>query len=473
MTAPHFLKMGHIKHIHFVGIGGVGMAGIAEVLLAQGYTISGSDLSDNTLTRRLADLGATIFKGHQAENIHGADVLVRSSAVAWDNPELVAAQASRIPIVPRAEMLGELMRFCHGIAIAGTHGKTTTTSLVTSILAEAGLDPTFVIGGRLNHFGTNARLGAGKYLVAEADESDASFLYLNPMIAIVTNIDADHMETYQHDFGKLRQTFIDFLHRLPFYGIAVLCVDDAAVRDILPEVARPILTYGFDEGADFMAENLVHKGTQTTFTVRRPGAPPLELTLNLPGRHNVLNTLSAIAVASQLEIPDAAIQRALANFGGIGRRFQIYGDFNLAEGGKVTLVDDYGHHPREIKVTLEAVRQCWPERRLVMVYQPHRYSRTKDLFNDFCEVLSEVDTLLLFEVYSAGEAYIPNADGKTLIEGIRRRKDRNPIFIKEKADLPAQLQKVLRDGDILLLQGAGDIGAIAAQLAATELKEIA
>jgi UDP-N-acetylmuramate--alanine ligase len=468
------MKMGHIQHIHFVGVGGVGMAGIAEVLLEQGYKVSGSDRSDNTLTKRLRSLGADIFYGHQAENIQGADVLVRSSAVSWDNVELVAAQNKHIPIVPRAEMLGELMRFHYGIAIAGTHGKTTTTSLIASILAEAKLDPTFVIGGRLNHFGTNARLGSGQYLVAEADESDASFLYLNPSLAVVTNIDADHMETYQHDFSQLRSTFIEFLHRLPFYGLAVLCVDDPVVREILPQIPRHCLTYGLTADADFMASELVYKGTQTQFKVTRArGGAVLPVVLNLPGRHNVLNALAAIAVATQLKVPDEDILRALTNFGGVGRRFQIYGDFTLKQGGQVTLLDDYGHHPREIKVTLEAARQCWPGRRLVMVYQPHRYTRTKALFKDFCEVLSEVDALLLFEVYSAGEAYIMGADGKSLIEGIRHTSKLCPIFIEKKEQLLPALQGVLRDGDILLMQGAGDIGAMSARLAASALDEVA
>lgn len=465
--------MGHIQHIHFVGVGGVGMAGIAEVILGQGYKVSGSDLGENALTKRLRSLGAEIYCGHRAENIQGADVLVRSSAVSWDNVELVAAQNQHIPIVPRAEMLGELMRFHYGIAIAGTHGKTTTTSLVASILAEAKLDPTFVIGGRLNHFGTNARLGSGQYLVAEADESDASFLYLNPSLAVVTNIDADHMETYQHDFSQLRATFVEFLHRLPFYGLAVLCVDDPVVREILPQIPRPCLTYGFTEDADFMASEVVYLGTQTQFRVTRAEGSPFKVILNLPGRHNVLNALAAIAVATQLKIADEDIQRALLNFGGVGRRFQIYGDFPLKQGGQVTLLDDYGHHPREIKVTLEAVRQCWPGRRLVMVYQPHRYSRTKDLFNDFCDVLSEVDALLLFDVYSAGEDYIAGADGKSLIEGIRRNGKLTPIFLEKREILPPTLQSVLRDGDVLLMQGAGDIGAMSARLAASALDEVA
>jgi len=472
-NAPsHLLRMGHIKHIHFVGIGGVGMAGIAEVILAQGYQVSGSDLADNALTTRLRNLGATIDCGHQAEQIQGADVIVRSSAVAWDNPELVAAKQKNIPIVPRAEMLGELMRFQHGIAIAGTHGKTTTTSLISSILAEAKLDPTFVIGGRLNQLGTNARLGRGQYLVAEADESDASFLYLNPSIAVVTNIDEDHMETYQHDFSKLRQAFIDFLHRLPFYGLAVLCIDDPVVREILPQVSRFHKTYSLTSDADFKASEIVYQGTQTHFVVERPDLSNLKICLNLPGRHNVLNALAAIAVATQLKVANEDIQRALANFGGVGRRFQVYGDYSLKQGGKVTLLDDYGHHPREIQVTLEAIRQCWPGRRLVMVYQPHRYSRTRDLFHSFCEVLSQVDALLMFEVYSAGEPYIAGADGQSLIKGIKNIGNLSPVFIEKREFLPNLLQNVLCDGDILLMQGAGDIGAMSARLASSALTRV-
>ncbi|HLF66523.1 MAG TPA: UDP-N-acetylmuramate--L-alanine ligase, partial [Gammaproteobacteria bacterium] len=348
--------------------------------------------------------------------------------------------ALQIPIVPRAEMLGELMRFHYGVAIAGTHGKTTTTSLAACILAEAKLDPTFVIGGRLNHFGTTARLGSGDYLVAEADESDASFLYLNPTIAVVTNIDADHMETYENDFAKLQQTFVDFLHRLPFYGLAILCVDDPVVQEILPHLHRPRVTYGFTKDVDVRAENIQYQGTQSLFTVIRHGLAPLAITLNLPGRHNVLNALAAIALATKLKITDDVIQRALTQFGGVGRRFQIYGDFKLQQGGKVTLLDDYGHHPREVKVTLEAVRQCWPGRRLVMVYQPHRYSRTKALFNDFCEVLSNVDALMLFDVYSAGEEYIAGADGKALSESINKAGKVSPLFLEKREHLPGALQ---------------------------------
>ena len=464
--------MGHIKHIHFVGIGGVGMAGIAEVLLRQGYTVSGSDLVENALTQWLRVMGAVIYRGHDASHIKNADVLVRSSAVDWTNPEFEAARKAHIPIVPRAEMLGELMRFRYGIAIAGTHGKTTTTSLTTSILAEAGLDPTFVIGGQLNSIGSNARLGRGHYLVAEADESDASFLYLKPVISILTNIDHDHMETYQGDFNRLKATFIDFLHRLPFYGLAVLCMDDPIVREILPQVARPIVTYGLTADADFKTLTYKQSGMQTEFTVERPkGLPPLSVTLNLPGRHNVLNALAAIAVASELKVPDNAIMTALQHFAGIGRRFQIYGDFPLENGGHITLVDDYGHHPREIAATLQAARESWPDRRLVMVYQPHRYTRTRDLFGDFCHVLSLPDKLMLLEVYAAGEAYIQGADGITLANEIKKRGQIEPIFVERHDLLPQLFERELKHGDILLLQGAGNIGAIAARLAATKLKE--
>lgn len=464
--------MGHIKHVHFVGIGGVGMAGIAEVLLRQGFTVSGSDLSENSLTQWLRVMGATIYKGHHVDHIKNADVIVRSSAVDVHNPEIEAAQKSRIPIVPRAEMLGELMRFRYGIAIAGTHGKTTTTSLVTSILAEAGLDPTFVIGGRLNSVGSNARLGRGHYLVAEADESDASFLYLKPMISIVTNIDQDHMATYQNDFAQLKETFIDFIHRLPFYGLAVVCIDDPIVREVLPRLSRPVLTYGLSEDADFRTTGYTQSGMQTKFVVERPkGQAPLSVTLNLPGRHNVLNALAAIAVASELKVQDRAIADALQHFAGIGRRFQVLGEFGLAKGGRVTLVDDYGHHPREIAATLQAARESWPDRRIVMVYQPHRYTRTRDLFADFCQVLSQPDKLLLLDVYSAGEEFIPGADGATLASEIKKRGQLEPVFIEKHDTLPAVIERELNDGDVLLMQGAGNIGALAARLAATELKE--
>jgi UDP-N-acetylmuramate--alanine ligase len=466
-------EMGHIKHVHFVGIGGVGMAGIAEVLLRQGYRVSGSDLSENALTQWLRVMGAIIYRGHQAENIKDADVIVRSSAVSADNPEILAARAAHTPIVQRAEMLGELMRFRYGIAVAGTHGKTTTTSLVTSILAEAGLDPTFVIGGRLNSVGSNARLGRGHYLVAEADESDASFLYLKPMVSIVTNIDQDHMGTYENDFERLKTTFIEFLHRLPFYGLAVLCIDDPIVREILPKLSRPVLTYGLTEEADFKTLSYTQIGMQTKFVVERPkGQSPLSVTLNLPGRHNVLNALAAIAVASELKVQDCAIIDALQHFAGIGRRFQVYGDFPLPQGGQVTLVDDYGHHPREIAATLQAARESWPDRRLVMVYQPHRYTRTRDLFSDFCQVLSLPDKLLLLDVYSAGEKYIEGADGITLANEIKKKGKIEAIFVDKHEKLPQLFNSELKDGDVLLMQGAGNIGGFAARLAATSLQEI-
>lgn len=464
-------EMGRIKHIHFVGIGGVGMAGIAEVLLSQGYRVSGSDLVDNALTKRLRSVGAEIFQGHHAKYVEDADVVVRSSAVDSNNVELIAARDAHIPIVQRAEMLGELMRFRYGIAIAGTHGKTTTTSLITSILAEEGVDPTFVIGGRLNSAGSNARLGTGRYLVAEADESDASFLYLNPMISVITNIDADHMGTYHNDFSELRKAFIDFLNRLPFYGLAVLCLEDAEVRHILPHVSRPFVTYGFEEDADFRATLILQTGTKMHFVVERPNMNKLEVTLNLPGKHNVLNALAAIAVATELKISDQAIQRALENFSGIGRRFQIYGDFTLEKGGSVTLIDDYGHHPREIAATIQAARQSWSERRFVMVYQPHRYTRTRDLFDDFCAVLSHPDELVLLDIYSAGEAPIEGADGASLRQGILERGKVTPLFVKDHAALAGLLQDILRDGDVLLMQGAGNIGGLALNLALSNLRE--
>lgn len=456
--------MGRIKHIHFVGIGGAGMSGIAEVLVNLGYTVSGSDLHENAATRRLAKCGAHIAIGHQARNIKDADAVVTSSAVNVENPEVIAARAQRIPIVPRAEMLAELMRFSYGIAVAGTHGKTTTTSLVASLLAEGGLDPTFVIGGRLNSAGANARLGAGRYLVAEADESDASFLYLQPMLAIVTNIDADHMATYGGDFARLRQTFVEFLHHLPFYGLAVLCLDDPVVREILPQVTRPIVSYGIDHNADVRASQIRQDGVRTSFNVHIPNrATPLAVELNMPGRHNVLNALAAIAVAHELGVSDAAIQQALAHFQGIGRRFQVYGEL-VTKAGNVLLVDDYGHHPNEVAATLRAARDAWPGRRLVVAFQPHRYSRTRDLFEDFAQVLSTVDVLLLVEVYAAGELPIASADGRTLCRAIRARGKVDPVFVERAADLATALPGVLQDGDVLLTLGAGDIGAMALAL---------
>lgn len=461
--------MRRIRHIHFVGIGGSGMCGIAEVLLTQGYQITGSDLKSGGAVERLVQLGAQVYIGHQAGNIEGADVVVVSSAINASNPEISAALEARVPVVRRAEMLAELMRFRHGIAVAGTHGKTTTTSLVASILAEAGQDPTFVIGGKLTQAGTNARLGESRYLVAEADESDASFLHLQPMVSIVTNIDADHMSTYGGDFEKLKQTFIDFLHNLPFYGLAVVCTDDEIVRELLPRIGRPLLTYGFNEDADYRAVNFRQQGREIRFTVLRPGdLPELDIQLKIPGRHNVLNALAAIAVATDEGVEDNAIVQGLAGFQGVGRRFQQLGNFPVGE-GEVMLVDDYGHHPREVDAVIKAVREGWPERRLVMVYQPHRYTRTRDLYEDFVKVLSRVDTLVLLDVYAAGESVIPGADGRSLSGSIRQRGKLDPLFVDDPADLENLLAGVLRPGDILLTQGAGDIGGVAQRLAATRL----
>jgi len=456
--------MGRIRRIHMVGIGGAGMGGIAEVLLNLGYEVTGSDLGENSVTARLTARGARIAVGHAADHVAGTDVVVISSAVGADNPEVVAAHAARIPVIPRAEMLSELMRFRYGIAVAGTHGKTTTTSLVASLLAEGGLDPTFVIGGLLNSAGTHARLGESRYLVAEADESDASFLHLQPMLAVVTNIDADHMPTYDGDFGRLRATFHEFLHHLPFYGLAVLCLDDPEVRDLVPEVSKPVLTYGTVADADLRAHAIVQSGMRTTFRVSRgERGPDLEVMLNLPGRHNVLNALAAIAVASEVGVDDAAIQRGLAGFAGIGRRFQVHGDLQLAD-GRVTVIDDYGHHPREIAATLEAVHAGWPGRRVVLAFQPHRYSRTRDLFEDFAQVLSEPDLLLLTEVYAAGETPIAGADGRALCRAVRARGKLDPVFVSSAAGVAELLPDLLAGGDILLLMGAGDVGRVPATL---------
>ncbi len=459
--------MGRIRCIFMVGIGGAGMGGIAEVLINLGYQLVGSDLRENAVTRRLASLGATIHIGHDASHIKGCDVVVISSAVTMDNPEVQAAHARLIPVVRRAEMLAELMRFRHGIAVAGTHGKTTTTSLVASLLAEGGLDPTFVIGGRLNSAGTHAQLGQSHYLVAEADESDASFLHLQPLTAVVTNIDMDHMSTYGGDFGKLRQTFIEFLHNLPFYGLAVVCIDDPEVRALLPEISRPVCTYGFSSDADIRAMEVVQDGVQTHFTVARGQRGDesnwLEVTLNMPGEHNVLNALAAIAVAHEVGVPAEAIQSGLASFQGIGRRFQMNGDVQ-SRNGAVTLVDDYGHHPREVAATIEAARRAWPERRLVVAFQPHRYSRTRDLFEDFTEVLSAADALLVLEVYAAGEEPIAGADSRTLCRAIRARGQVDPVFVAAASDLAHTLEGVVQDGDVVLTLGAGDIGAAAASL---------
>jgi len=452
-----------IKHIHFVGIGGSGMSGIAEVLSNLGYVISGSDLSDSATLKRLASLGITTHVGHAAAHVAGADAVVTSTAVQSDNPEVVRAREMHIPIVPRALMLAELMRLKQGIAIAGTHGKTTTTSLVASVLAEAGLDPTFVIGGRLNSAGANARLGSGDHIVVEADESDASFLNLLPVMAVVTNIDADHMETYGHDFGRLKKAFVDFLHRMPFYGTAILCTDDAAVREICEQVTCPITSYGFNEEAQVRAINVRAVDGQMYFTVQRRNGvvlPDLEVVLNLPGLHNVLNALSAIAVAVELNIADAAVVKALAEFKGVGRRFQRYGDLPLPSGGTVTVIDDYGHHPVEMAATLAAARGAFPRRRLVLAFQPHRYTRTRDCFEDFVKVIGQADAVLLGEVYAAGEAPIVAADGRSLARALRVAGKVEPIFVDDIAAMPQAAVDNAQDGDVLLCMGAGSIGAV-------------
>ena len=454
-----------VKQIHFVGIGGSGMSGIAEVLLTLGYKVSGSDVARNAATDRLARLGAAIAQGHSAGHIAGADAVVVSTAVSPSNPEVVAARAKRVPVVPRAVMLAELMRLKQGIAIAGTHGKTTTTSLVASVLAAGGLDPTFVIGGRLNSAGANARLGSGDYIVVEADESDASFLNLAPVIAVVTNIDNDHMETYGHDFTRLKQAFIEFLGHLPFYGAAVLCIDDANVRDILPFISKPIISYGFAAEAQVRAIDAAADGAQMRFTVLREGTAPLPVVLNLPGLHNVANALAAIAVGSELGVPDAAIAEALANFTGVGRRFARHGELPAPGGGTYTLVDDYGHHPVEMAATLAAARGAFPGRRLVLLFQPHRYTRTRDCFEDFVKVLSTTDVLLLAEVYPAGEAPIVAADGRSLARALRVAGKVEPIFVEAIEDMPAALADVVRDGDVVITMGAGSIGKVPARLA--------
>ncbi|TVP89264.1 MAG: UDP-N-acetylmuramate--L-alanine ligase [Pseudomonadaceae bacterium] len=458
-------EMRRIRRIHFVGIGGAGMCGIAEVLMNLGYEVSGSDLKRSAVTERLEDFGARVDIGHRTENVQDADVLVVSSAINTSNPEVAGALERRIPVVPRAEMLAELMRYRHGIAVAGTHGKTTTTSLIASVLAAEGLSPTFVIGGRLTSAGTNAQLGESRYLVAEADESDASFLHLQPMVAIVTNIDADHMSTYGGDFNKLKRTFIEFLHNLPFYGLAVVCIDDPVVREILPQINRQVITYGMSEEADIRAVDVHQNGMQTHFTVLREGREPLTVFVNMPGEHMVLNALATIAVATDEMISDAAIVKGLTEFAGVGRRFQVYGDYPVA-GGEVMLVDDYGHHPREVAAVIKAVRAGWPQRRLVMIYQPHRFSRTHDLYEDFVQVLSENNALLLMEVYPAGEEPIPGANSKQLCGSIRQRGQLDPIYIERDTDPMPLLKTLLQPGDILLTQGAGDIGGLAPRIAA-------
>ncbi|MDR2111658.1 MAG: UDP-N-acetylmuramate--L-alanine ligase [Candidatus Accumulibacter sp.] len=456
-----------IRNIHFVGIGGSGMSGIAEVLANLGFSVSGSDLVDSATTRRLAGLGIRVHIGHAAENIGDADAVVMSTAVGDDNPEALAARARGIPLVPRAQMLAELMRLKQGIAVAGTHGKTTTTSLVAAILAEGGMDPTFVIGGRLNAAGANARLGSGDFLVAEADESDASFLYLSPVISVVTNIDADHMETYGQDFGRLKQAFVDFLQRLPFYGVAVLCADDPQVREIMPRVAKQIVGYGLDESAGVRAENLRAEGVRMLFDCVRVngGVTRFPVTLNLPGAHNVRNALAAIAVASELGVPDTVIAKALSEFTGVGRRFQRHGEVALPAGGTFTLIDDYGHHPAEMRATLAAARGAFPGRRLLLAFQPHRYTRTRDCFEDFVGVLGSVDALILTDVYAAGEAPIVAADGRALARALRVAGRVDPVFAENIADVPRTILDVARDGDVVITMGAGSIGGVPGKLA--------
>lgn len=462
-------EMRRIKHIHFVGIGGAGMCGIAEVLKNQGYRVSGSDIKASKTTAQLEENGIKVFIGHDAKNIEGANVLVVSTAIDPENPEIKSALEKRIPVVRRAEMLGELMRYRHGIAVAGTHGKTTTTSLLTCMLAEENLDPTYVIGGLLNRTGVNAALGASRYIVAEADESDASFLYLEPMAAIVTNIDADHMDTYGGSFDNLKNTFVQFLQKLPFYGLAVVCGDDANIQEIIPRVGRPILTYGFGEDNDIRAIDVEQDGMQSHFTVLRKERAPLRLTINQPGLHNILNALAAIGVATDEGVSDAAIARALESFSGVGRRFQVQGEYTLGD-GNVKLVDDYGHHPKEVEATIKAARQSHPERRLVMLFQPHRFSRTRDCFDDFVEVLSKVDVLLLMEVYPAGEKPIVGADSRTLARSLRLRGQVDPIVVDPvDTQLPEILKNLLQPNDLLLTQGAGNVGAVSVELAQHQL----
>lgn len=461
-------EMRRVKRIHFVGVGGAGMGGIAEVLANEGYEISGSDLAPNPVTQRLTALGATIYFGHDAKQVAGASVVVVSTAIAAENSELVAANTLRIPVVQRAEMLAELMRFRHGVAVAGTHGKTTTTSLIASVFAQADLDPTYVIGGLLNSSGTNAKLGSSRYLIAEADESDASFLHLQPMVAVVTNIEADHMDTYQGDFSRLEDTFIDFMHNLPFYGLAVVCIDCPVIRSLLPRIARQTITYGFSDDADVQGRDFVQAGNSCKFMVHRAGLAPLQVRLNLPGRHNALNALATIAVALEDGISDQDIIKAFTKFEGIGRRFEQLGEFETGN-GEVMLVDDYGHHPTEVLATIKAARQGWPDKRLTMVYQPHRYTRTRDLYEDFVDVLSQVDALVLLEVYSAGEEPIAGADSRALCRSIRARGNFEPLYVATPELLPQRLASMIKGGDLLLTQGAGNIGVVAKKLAAMEL----
>lgn len=460
-----------VKNIHFVGIGGSGMSGIAEVLLTLGYTVSGSDLGSNAATQRLAELGAKVTQGHAAANVAGADAIVTSTAVKPDNPEVVAARAKHIPIVPRAMMLAELMRLKQGIAIAGTHGKTTTTSLVASVLAEGGLDPTFVIGGRLTKAGANAKLGTGDFIVAEADESDASFLNLSPVIEVITNIDADHMETYDHSFAKLKQAFVEFTQRLPFYGVAMLCIDDPSVREIMPFISKPITTYGFHESAQVRAVDAKAVNSHMEFTVLQDGYAPMAVRLHQPGMHNVQNACAAIAIARELGVADSATQKALSEFNGVGRRFTRYGDIALPGGGSFTLVDDYGHHPVETAATLAAARGAYPGRRLVLAFQPHRYTRTRDLFEDFVKVLSTADALVLAEVYAAGEQPIVAADGRALAHALRVVGKVEPVFVENIADMPETILGIVKDGDVVMTMGAGSISGVPAKLAQSGIKE--
>jgi UDP-N-acetylmuramate--alanine ligase len=463
-------EMRRIRRIHFVGIGGSGMCGIAEVLLNQGYEISGSDIIANASVKRLTNAGVIVFIGHSEANIDGADVIVKSSAVTVENPEIASARERGIPVVRRAEMLAELMRYRHGIAIAGTHGKTTTTSLITAILAEAGRDPTFVVGGRVNSVGTNAKLGGSRYLVAEADESDASFLHLQPMVSVVTNIEADHMETYGFDFEVMKKTYIEFLHNLPFYGLAVMCIDDEVIRGLLVDVARPLLTYGFSDDAAYRISNLRAEKRKCHFVIDRPdGLSSLNISLNIPGRHNALNAAAAIAVASDEGISDQAIIDGLYKFGGVGRRFEVIGDYPV-EGGNAMLVDDYGHHPTEVKATIQAVRDGWPEKRLVMVFQPHRYTRTQDLYEDFVQVLSEVDVLLVLDVYAAGEDAIPGAGSKNICGSIRQRGGIDPIYVESIEEIPQLLGELVRGDDLVMTQGAGSVSKLVAMLAESKLQ---
>ncbi len=453
-----------VKNIHFIGIGGSGMSGIAEVLLNLGFQVSGSDLASNSVTERLKAAGARVCQGHQAEHLADADVVVVSSAVNESNPEVMAARSRKIPVIPRAMMLAELMRFRQGIAVAGTHGKTTTTSLIASILAEAGMDPTYVIGGRLESANANAKLGGGEFIVAEADESDASFLHLTPVMAVVTNIDADHMDTYEHSFEKLKNAFVEFIQQLPFWGMAVLCIDDANIREILPRVTKPVTTYGFSEGANVRALNVRADGPQMHFSVERVNGVTtrFDVTLNLPGRHYVQNALAAIAIASELNVPDAAIVKALREFRGVGRRFEHYGQITNAQGQSFTLIDDYGHHPVELRAVIAAARAAYPERRLVMAFQPHRYTRTRDCFNDFIEVLTSVDSLLLTEVYAAGEAPIQGADAAALMQAIQT-KLANVQFAPTPAELPQAILQNAQEGDVVIVMGAGSIGQVASK----------